>query len=83
MMGELSSTAIFHLYYIELLHVIGKTWRSEGKGLLSPLTILKTWMLGAKVKDMEDILIKLVLYGVILIYIDCFGTKHWRQVDAE
>jgi hypothetical protein len=75
-MGKLSSTAIFHLYCIELLYVIGETWRSEGKGLLSPLTILKTWMLPPKVKDMEDVLIKLVLYGVILIYIDCFGAKY-------
>jgi hypothetical protein len=33
-------------------------------------------MLPPKVKDMEDVLIKLVLYGVILIYIDCFGAKY-------
>jgi hypothetical protein len=43
------------------MHVIGETQQSEGKSLLSPLTILKTWMLPPKVKDMEDILIKLVL----------------------
>jgi hypothetical protein len=64
MKEKLSSTAIFHLYCTDSVCVIGETWQSEGKALLSPLTILKTWMLGSKVKDMEDILIKLVLYGV-------------------
>jgi hypothetical protein len=67
MQKKLSSTAIFHLQLVDTMYVIGETWRSEGKGLPSPLTILKTWMLPPKVKDVEDILIKLVLYGVILI----------------
>jgi hypothetical protein len=57
-MEKLSSTAIFHLQLVDTMHVIGETQQSEGKSLLSPLTILKTWMLPPKVKDMEDILIK-------------------------
>jgi hypothetical protein len=61
MKEKLSSTAILHSYRADSVHVIGETKQSEGKPYPSPITILKTWMLAPKVKDMEDILIKLVL----------------------
>jgi hypothetical protein len=59
----LSSTPILHSYLTDIVHVVGEGWRNERKGYPSLLTILKTWMLGVKVKDMKDIFIKSNIAG--------------------
>jgi hypothetical protein len=47
---------IFHSYPADSLYVGGGRYISGRKRLLSHVTILKLWSLGAKVEDMEDIL---------------------------